>query len=198
MTFRIELRVKNAPLYNAIMNRHASVAEFCRTHQLEQNQVGALIGLKLSPLNKYNEWRTIALRVADSLGVIVDDLFPEHLRLRLEKTSAALEIDASELNRLLDSRDPLLQIENKELVDATAKALASLSPREAYVLKRRFGFGGAEAATFLDIGNELGVTSTRVQQLEDKALRKLRHPSRAGVLMGFLDTPPDTNASEPL
>ena len=80
--------------------------------------------------------------------------------------------------------------------DATSKrflkenieeVLAALSPREAQVLRMRFGLSGERAMTLEEVGSRFGVTRERIRQIEAKALRKLKHPSRRKKLQDFLD-----------
>jgi DNA-binding CsgD family transcriptional regulator len=65
--------------------------------------------------------------------------------------------------------------------------LGTLSPREREVLTMRFGLEDGRGRTLEDVGNQLGVSRERVRQIEAKALRKLRHPSRAVILRDYLD-----------
>ncbi len=67
------------------------------------------------------------------------------------------------------------------------EVLAALSDREARVLKMRFGLNGGKAMTLEEVGQKFGVTRERIRQIEAKALRKLRHPSRRKQLQDFLD-----------
>jgi RNA polymerase primary sigma factor len=64
------------------------------------------------------------------------------------------------------------------LAENTREILATLAPREAHVLRKRFGIGEETERTLDEVGEDLGVTRERVRQIEAKALRKLRHPSR--------------------
>ena len=65
--------------------------------------------------------------------------------------------------------------------------LATLTPREAKVLRLRFGLEDGRPRTLEEVGKEFDVTRERIRQIEAKALRKLRHPSRSKKLKDFLD-----------
>ena len=73
------------------------------------------------------------------------------------------------------------------LKDNIKKALDALTPREAVVLKMHFGIGTCSEHTLEEVGRELGVSRERIRQIEEKALRKLRHPGRAGRLRPFVE-----------
>jgi len=73
------------------------------------------------------------------------------------------------------------------LAEATHEILASLTPREAKVLRMRFGIDMTTDHTLEEVGKQFDVTRERIRQIEAKALRKLRHPSRANYLRSFLD-----------
>ena len=60
--------------------------------------------------------------------------------------------------------------------------LSTLSDREANIIRMRFGIGRDRAMTLEEVGKEFSLTRERIRQIEAKALRKLRHPSRAGIL----------------
>ena len=80
---------------------------------------------------------------------------------------------------------PVLQAEAGELQDVTAEILSTLTPREERVLRMRFGVGGAKDFTLEEVGLAFGVTRERIRQIEAKALRKLRHPTRGRALSAF-------------
>jgi len=75
----------------------------------------------------------------------------------------------------------------KLLKENLEEVLAALSEREARVLKMRFGLGGKRPMTLEEVGREFGVTRERIRQIEAKALRKLKHPSRRKKLQDFLE-----------
>src|ERR1043165_997380 len=81
---------------------------------------------------------------------------------------------------------PLESATSESLREATHQILASLTPREAKVLRMRFGIDMNTDHTLEEVGKQFDVTRERIRQIEAKALRKLRHPSRANYLRSFL------------
>jgi RNA polymerase primary sigma factor len=84
--------------------------------------------------------------------------------------------------------DPADAVIHSALAEQTRDLLATLAPREARVLRMRFGIGERANRTLEEVGADFEVTRERIRQIEAKALRKLRHPSRSRSLKGFLDS----------
>jgi len=82
---------------------------------------------------------------------------------------------------------PLDSTTTQSLSEATQQILSSLTPREAKVLRMRFGIEMNTDHTLEEVGKQFDVTRERIRQIEAKALRKLRHPTRANYLRSFLD-----------
>ncbi len=82
---------------------------------------------------------------------------------------------------------PMDAVINVNLAEQTRKILSTLTPREEKVLKLRFGIGEKYDRTLEEVGRDFEVTRERIRQIEAKALRKLRHPSRAKMLRSFLE-----------
>ncbi len=82
---------------------------------------------------------------------------------------------------------PLDAVINMNLSEQTRKVLATLTPREEKVLRMRFGIGEKSDHTLEEVGQDFEVTRERIRQIEAKALRKLRHPSRAKKLKPFVE-----------
>ncbi len=80
---------------------------------------------------------------------------------------------------------PLDDLVSKGLSEQTAEVLQTLSPREELVLRMRFGVGDGAESTLEDVGRSFNVTRERIRQIESKALRKLRHPSRSRRLRAY-------------
>ena len=83
---------------------------------------------------------------------------------------------------------PVDAVINLNLSEQTRKALATLTPREEKVLRMRFGIGEKADHTLEEVGQDFTVTRERIRQIEAKALRKLRHPSRRRELKSFIET----------
>jgi RNA polymerase primary sigma factor len=82
---------------------------------------------------------------------------------------------------------PIDSATNVSLSESTRDVLGSLTPREAKVLRMRFGIDMNTDHTLEEVGKQFDVTRERIRQIEAKALRKLRHPSRSEMLRSFLD-----------
>lgn len=95
---------------------------------------------------------------------------------------------------------PVDAVVNDDLKERVREILKSLTPREEKVLKMRFGIDVASEHTLEEVGKDFSVTRERIRQIEVKALRKLRHPSRSKKLQAFFDKefdlPPETNDFE--
>ena len=87
-----------------------------------------------------------------------------------------------------NAMSPVDSVITRNLTDQTGTVLKSLTPREELVLRMRFGVGEGSEHTLEEVGKSFNVTRERIRQIESKALRKLRHPSRSARLKPFLDS----------
>jgi RNA polymerase primary sigma factor len=128
----------------------------------------------------------------------------EKLRMPLEKVRKALKTvkeplsletpvgdeEESRLGAFIEDQSAILPIDaaiQSNLRETTTRVLASLTPREERILRMRFGIGMNSDHTLEDVGLQFSLTRERIRQIEAKALRKLKHPSRSRVLRSFLD-----------
>ncbi len=98
--------------------------------------------------------------------------------------------DDSSLGDFIEDQNALMPLDQaikSNLSAATTKILATLTPREERVLRMRFGVGMNTDHTLEEVGLQFSVTRERIRQIEAKALRKLKHPSRSKQLKSFLD-----------
>jgi len=96
----------------------------------------------------------------------------------------------SHLGDLIEDKNAVQPIDaaiQSELRETTTRVLASLAPREERILRMRFGLGMNKDHTLEEVGRQFSVTRERIRQIEAKALRKLKHPTRSRVLRSFLD-----------
>jgi len=101
------------------------------------------------------------------------------------------EEEDSHLGDFIEDRGVISPIDHvivANLKEQTNKVLRTLTPREEQVLKMRFGVGDGSEHTLEEVGRSFNVTRERIRQIESKALRKLRHPSRSKKLRPFLDS----------
>jgi RNA polymerase primary sigma factor len=128
----------------------------------------------------------------------------ERLAMPLEKVSKVLKIakepisletpigdeEDSHLGDFIEDKNAVLPIDaaiQANLRETTTRVLATLTPREERVLRMRFGIGMNTDHTLEEVGQQFSVTRERIRQIEAKALRKLKHPSRSRKLRSFLD-----------
>ncbi|WP_118134899.1 RNA polymerase sigma factor RpoD [Oceanicella sp. SM1341] len=97
----------------------------------------------------------------------------------------------SQLGDFIEDKNAVLPLDSaiqQNLKETTTRVLASLTPREERVLRMRFGIGMNTDHTLEEVGQQFSVTRERIRQIEAKALRKLKHPSRSRKLRSFLDS----------
>jgi RNA polymerase primary sigma factor len=128
----------------------------------------------------------------------------EKLHMPLEKVRKTLKIAKeplsletpigeegdSQFGDLIEDKNAILPIDaaiQSNLRETTTRVLASLNPREERILRMRFGIGMNTDHTLEEVGQQFSVTRERIRQIEAKALRKLKHPSRSRILRTFLD-----------
>ncbi|MEM6480789.1 MAG: RNA polymerase sigma factor RpoD [Pseudomonadota bacterium] len=128
----------------------------------------------------------------------------EKLQMPLEKVRKVMKIakepisletpigdeEDSQLGDFIEDKNVILPLDSAiqdNLKDTTTRVLSSLTPREERVLRMRFGIGMNTDHTLEEVGQQFSVTRERIRQIEAKALRKLKHPSRSRKLRSFLD-----------
>ena len=115
--------------------------------------------------------------------------------LKIAKEPISLETpigdeEDSQLGDFIEDKNAVLPLDSaiqENLRETTTRVLSSLTPREERVLRMRFGIGMNTDHTLEEVGQQFSVTRERIRQIEAKALRKLKHPSRSRKLRSFLD-----------
>jgi len=205
---RLELRARNNVLWHAIFDLYESIAAFCRHHDFSNHVVGEYLNLTRSPYfhpksrMKGQSDRMItatAQRLCDVTGIGPDELWPLVLYSNLIAPVRVVEVAASSCLALTAARRVALPpVQEDHLMDAERRqamnvVLDTLTPREARVIRLRFGIttpddvaGADDEHTLIETGAALGCSPERIRQIEQKALKKLRHPSRLKRLRGVV------------
>lgn len=204
-TIRVEARFKNARLYNAIVERSVPLSEtaqrigvhaagpikaFCDLHGLRPTAVYELLNIKSSPVTRRKGYKPLCVQLASLLEQTVEWLFPLDI-YNIPWPTLVGEADHTTMLSLFAARSEMVLpptqeslVMQRELRCSIDAALSLLTPQEAMVLRKRNGLNGESEATIIDIAVQLGLSRGRVNQIEAKALRKLRHPSRSCLLSG--------------
>jgi RNA polymerase primary sigma factor len=141
-------------------------------HEIGREPTSEELAVRLGmPLEKVRKVMKIA-KEPISLETPIGDEEDSHLGDFIEDKNAVLPVDAAI---------------HSNLRETTTRVLASLTPREERVLRMRFGIGMNTDHTLEEVGQQFSVTRERIRQIEAKALRKLKHPSRSRKLRSFLD-----------
>ena len=130
--------------------------------------------------------------LAEKLGMPLENV---RKALKIAKEPLSLETpigdeEDSHLGDFIEDKNAILPIDaaiQSNLRETTTRVLASLTPREERILRMRFGIGMNNDHTLEEVGQQFSVTRERIRQIEAKALRKLKHPSRSRILRSFLD-----------
>ena len=129
------------------------------------------------------------LMMFDEMDIdVVDDL--QGLKMEEEKDLEKEEEEDSHLGDFIEDKailSPQEAVISANLTEQTGKVLSSLTSREEKVLRMRFGIGEKYDHTLEEVGQDFDVTRERIRQIEAKALRKLRHPSRSKRLKSFIE-----------
>ncbi len=171
------------------------------------------IRIPVHMIETINKMMRVSRQIAQNIGrEPTPEELAEHLEMPVEKVEQILEVakepvsletpigddEDSQLGDFVEdenAENPLDGAVNEALREATLEVLDNLTPREEKVLRMRFGIGMNTDHTLEEVGKQFGVTRERIRQIEAKALRKLRHPSRAQKLKTFADSPEASSIS---
>jgi RNA polymerase primary sigma factor len=148
------------------------------------------------PVHMMESISKIVRKSRQMLNEIGREPTPEKVRkvLKIAKEPLSLETpigdeEDSHLGDFIEDKNAILPIDaaiQSNLRETTTRVLASITPREERVLRMRFGIGMNTDHTLEEVGQQFSVTRERIRQIEAKALRKLKHPSRSRSLRSFL------------
>ena len=172
-----------------------SIADQARTIRIPVHMIETINKLVRTSRQMLHEFGREATpeELAERLGMPLEKV---RKVLKIAKEPISLETpigdeEDSHLGDFIEDKNAILPVEaaiQSNLRETTTRVLASLTPREERVLRMRFGIGMNTDHTLEEVGQQFSVTRERIRQIEAKALRKLKHPSRSRLLRSFLDT----------
>ena len=192
--YEVTIRVRNNYLLTVLRHHgHDNIAKFCRDTGFSYKTLHGFLRLEYAAFSKVTkDWRPSVKQLARLLKVEPARLFPpQHFEEALPHHVGRMEMDLAEVQVVLGAQhDPELlpdqRIERQESLKVITKAFETLTEREQRVLTLRFGLDGGKAHTYKEIGVIFGITTERIRQIEAKAIRKLKHPSRSDQLREVL------------
>lgn len=191
--YRVIARLKNNRLWSSVLACFPDVkyqTDAARRLGISPAEFWRLLSMKWWPQRLDGEWSPIAKKIARTLRVPEDYLFDGELYGRIPAARVELEMGPSELEAfgmLALPAGPDEILEARELEAAVTDGVKSLGPRPAEVLRLRFGLDGGGEHSLAEVGDIFGVGGERIRQIEKKALRRLRHHTRAKRLREFLE-----------
>ena len=171
-----------------------SIADQARTIRIPVHMIDNLSKIVRTSRRMLNEIgrEPTTEELAEKLGMPLETM---RKVLKVVKEPLSLETPIgdegdSHLGDFIEDKNAILPIDaviQSNLRETTTRVLASLTPREERILRMRFGIGINKDNTLEEVGQQFSVTRERIRQIEAKALRKLKHPSRSRILRSFLD-----------
>jgi len=191
---RLRLITHNARLIDARKERGMTAEDMAVATSLSRGRLRDIENLRAIPTEDE------IIKIACVLKKPIDYLFAEELLSAIEagvfsrrkvEMAAPGVISLTEAQRLrltYDGESEIIEQVSRKLLSARInEVLNTISPREQKVIRLRFAFDDGRSRTTKEVGEKFNVTRERIRQIEEKALRKLRHPSRSHMLKDYLD-----------
>lgn len=185
--YRVMVKVRNNRIIKAIeKSGNSPGVKWCEANGLSYASVNNLINMLTSPVGKKGELTYTAERLCAVLGALPDELWSAEQVRPLERNFSELEMSEFQVRSLLSGTQQYVEdFDNFELKTKLIEAFAVLGEREANVLISRF----VDEKTFSELSKEMGVSSSCVQQIERRAIGKIRREPRFHGLSAFLQEP---------
>jgi RNA polymerase sigma factor (sigma-70 family) len=195
--YNVKVTVRNNLILQAIKNfGYTNLNNFAKSTGVSITGIYSLVNLMEPPIGVKGEFIKTAKELMEVLGACPSELWTdEQLTLRLDSnrtervmSKEALQITLQSSARSLIGLDyPEQEMVEAEMVKIVQDKLDSLTPKEAEILRLRFGFDGGIGHTLEEVGAKFKLTRERIRHIEAHAFRKMRHPTRSDDLRQFLD-----------
>lgn len=196
----VKVRVKHGLIYGYMREHGLTWLEMTKKIGISTATFSKILHFKWVP-GKYYQNKKTAEKLCNFFQCDLEDILPNELaqqiknnleiaKLMQEGQTVYKEVDIEylsydEVSQGLLVYDPRPEFEKIDLRKNLERVLKTLTPREEKVIKMRFGIGDENEYTLEEVGTELGVTRQRIIEIEAKAIRKIKHPSRAKFLKEF-------------
>jgi RNA polymerase sigma factor (sigma-70 family) len=189
--YRLEIKIKNNYLFTKMQEYGIKNAvQLARAVDSNSTTVGKYLNLTNPPYTKKGELKELAKKLCDFFSCSVEELFPaEHLENALDKNIVVTEKNKHELlpSRMLETNDPSIALMEEEVTQGVDYLVSKLlNDREQKVIALSFGLRDEEPRSLEAIGELLGVSRTRIGQIQKKALRKLGAPFNRDLFEPFM------------
>ena len=179
--YRVSIKVRNARIIKALEEKGEVVGAIAAKRiGISYAKLLALSNLKLSPIDKQGNVTPEVTKLCEFTNKMPVELFSPDQIMPFETNTAEVDMSMEEVEVLMlpaENADPEKLLMQAQTTNVLFNLLDSLTPREKEILFLRNGID-CQAHTYAEIGKMYGVTQERIRQLEAKALRKMRHPSR--------------------
>jgi RNA polymerase sigma factor (sigma-70 family) len=195
--YNVKVTVRNNLILKAIKDfGYTNLNNFAKATSVGITGLYGLVNLMEPPIGVKGEFTKPAKDLMEVLGACPSELWTdEQLTLRLDSnrtervmSKEALQVTLQSSARSLIGLDyPEQEMVEEDMARITKDKLDSLTPREAKILRLRFGFDGGEGRTLEEVGEIFKVSREQIRHIESQALRKLRHPTRSDDLKQFIN-----------
>lgn len=189
--YRVTVKVRNNRILKAIEDVGGAPGQmWCKANGLRYSSINDLINLTESPMQTNGALTTQAEALCLAVRKIPEELWSDEQLIPLDRNTSEAEMSHEQVVAMLPRSEPsYLQdfsaVEKKESAQIMSDILDTLSKREAQVLRMRYYHDMA----LDEVALSFGVTSSRILQIENRALRKLRHPRATSKMAGVSDDP---------
>ena len=183
--YRVKITIRNERLLAAMEGMgYKSVAEFSRSQGLNGVKVREIFNGKIPPLDREGNPKELTKEILEILNLTIEKAFTEKQLKGFKKHTFEVKIEEEKLLQIISpAKNQEIKVIEQEVKSKLSEILSTLTPREEKILRMRFGIGMNTDHTLEEVGLQFSVTRDRIRQIEDKALRKLKHPTVARKLM---------------
>jgi len=177
--YRVKITIRNEKLLTAMEGMgYKSVAEFSRNQGLNGARVNEIINGKITPLDREGNPKELTKEILEILNLTIEKAFTEKQLKGFKKHTFEVKIEEEKLLQIINpAENQEIKVIEQEVKSKLYEILSTLTPREEKILRMRFGIGMNTDHTLEEVGRKFFVTRDRIRQIEDKALRKLKHPT---------------------